>query len=119
MAYVQVPRDLSKVEAKLALNLTKRQLICFGIGGALGIPTYFILKDIIPTDIASIFAFLIMSPFFLAGVYKKDGIPLEKYLYFVLRQKYYRPHIRTYKTKILIGEEKFGSNKKKTRKKTS
>ena len=30
MAYVPVPKDLTKVKTKLAFNLTKRQLICFG-----------------------------------------------------------------------------------------
>jgi len=29
MAYVPVPKDLSKIKTKLAFNLTKRQLICF------------------------------------------------------------------------------------------
>ena len=30
MAYVTVPKDLTKVKSKVALNLTKRQLVCFG-----------------------------------------------------------------------------------------
>ena len=33
MPYVNVPNDLSKIKTKIAFNLTKRQLICFGIGG--------------------------------------------------------------------------------------
>ena len=35
--YVNVPNDLSKVKTKMALNLTKRQLICFGCAAAVGI----------------------------------------------------------------------------------
>ena len=34
MAYVPVPKDLTKVKTKVAFNLTKRQLVCF-TGGAL------------------------------------------------------------------------------------
>ena len=34
MAYVPIPKDLTKVRQKLILNLTKRQVICFS-GGAL------------------------------------------------------------------------------------
>ena len=34
MAYVSVPKDLTKVKNKVAFNLTKRQLICIGIGAA-------------------------------------------------------------------------------------
>lgn len=40
MPYVNVPNDLSKIKTKIAFNLTKRQLICFGIGAAIGVPTY-------------------------------------------------------------------------------
>ena len=29
MAYVPIPKDLSKVKTKVLFNLTKRQLICF------------------------------------------------------------------------------------------
>ena len=40
MAYVPVPKDLNKIKTKLALNLTKRQLICFSLAAAAGIPSY-------------------------------------------------------------------------------
>ena len=40
MPYVPVPKDLTRVKSKLAFNLTKRQLLCFGAGGLVGIPTY-------------------------------------------------------------------------------
>ena len=30
MAFVSVPKDLTKVKNKIILNLTKRQLICLG-----------------------------------------------------------------------------------------
>lgn len=40
MPYVNVPNDLSKIKTKLAFNLTKRQLVCFGIAAAVGIPSY-------------------------------------------------------------------------------
>ena len=41
MPYVNVPNDLSKIKTKIAFNLTKRQLVCFGIGAAVGVPAYF------------------------------------------------------------------------------
>ena len=40
MPYVNVPNDLSKIKTKIAFNLTKRQLICFGIGAAIGVFFY-------------------------------------------------------------------------------
>ena len=36
MAFVSVPKDLTKVKNKIILNLTKRQLICLGIAAAVG-----------------------------------------------------------------------------------
>ena len=38
MAYVPVPKDLTKVKTKVALNLTKRQLIFFSIAASSGSP---------------------------------------------------------------------------------
>lgn len=40
MPYVNVPNDLSKIKTKVAFNLTKRQLVCFGGGALVGIPSY-------------------------------------------------------------------------------
>ena len=40
MAYVPVPKDLSRVKSKIAFNMTKRQLICFGGGALLGVPLF-------------------------------------------------------------------------------
>lgn len=44
MPYVNVPNDLSKVKTKMALNLTKRQLICFSCAAAVGIPSYLLAR---------------------------------------------------------------------------
>ena len=45
MPYVNVPNDLSKIKTKIAFNLTKRQLICFGAGAAIGVPTYLLTRQ--------------------------------------------------------------------------
>ena len=42
MPYVPVPKDLTTVKQKVAFNLTKRQLICFGLAAAVAVPTYFL-----------------------------------------------------------------------------
>ena len=44
MAYVPVPKDLTKVKTKVAFNLTKRQLICFTGGAQLGVPRFVMLR---------------------------------------------------------------------------
>ena len=45
MPYVQVPKDLAKIKTKVAFNLTKRQLICFGVAGVTALPTYFLTRE--------------------------------------------------------------------------
>lgn len=98
MAYVPVPKDLSKVKTKVALNLTKRQLICFSLAGILGIPVYLFSKSIIGNDIAAILMVIIMLPLFFIAMYEKDGFPAEKILYHIIRQKVINQGIRPYKT---------------------
>lgn len=101
MAYVPVPKDLSKVKTKVAFNLTKRQLICFSLGGVCGLPVYFLTKSILGTDVAAILMILIMLPFFFLAMYERDGFPAEKLLLHMLNQRFRRPAIRVYKTKSL------------------
>ena len=49
MPYVPVPKDLTEVKTKVAFNLTKRQLICFGGAAAVGVPAYFLTRGIFGT----------------------------------------------------------------------
>ncbi len=60
MAYVPVPKDLNAVKTKVMFNLTKRQLICFGGGAAIGVPLFFMLKGSIGTSAAAICMIIVM-----------------------------------------------------------
>lgn len=44
MAYVTVPKDLTKVKSKVVFGLTKRQLICFGGALLVGVPLFFLIR---------------------------------------------------------------------------
>lgn len=101
MAYVPVPKDLSKIKPKVALNLTKRQLICFSLAGLCGLPIYFLTKASIGTDMAATLMIVIMLPFFFFAMYEKDGFPAEKIVFHIIRQKYMRPGIRVYRSENL------------------
>ena len=50
---VPVPKDLNGIKTKVALNLTKRQIICFSAAAVTGIPVYFCLKKLIGTQTAA------------------------------------------------------------------
>ena len=43
MARVPVPMDLSRIKPKVFLNLTLRQIICFGSGALIGVPLFLLL----------------------------------------------------------------------------
>ena len=107
MAYVSVPKDLTKVKSKVMFNLTKRQVVCLGIAAALGLPFYFFTKGHIGTSNAAMGMVLIMLPAFFFAMYEKDGLPFEKILMNMVRVKLLRPVIRRYEVENLYetGEE--------------
>ena len=88
MAYVPVPKDLTKVKTKVALNLTKRQLIFFSLAAVVGIPFYLVMRKPIGSSIAAILMVTIMLPFFFMAMYEKDGLPFEKVVANIIRQKF-------------------------------
>ena len=45
MAFVPVPKDLNRVKTKVMFNLTRRQLICFALAAAVGMPVFFLAKS--------------------------------------------------------------------------
>jgi len=101
MAYVPVPKDLSKVKTKVVFNLTKRQIICFSLAGVCGIPVYFLTKSAIGTDVAATLMIIVMLPFFFFAMYERDGFPAEKILLHVINQKFRHPGIRAYQSENL------------------
>ncbi len=99
MAYVTVPKDLTNVKTKILFNLTKRQLICFGSGAIVGIPAFFLLKNVMNTSSAAICMILVMLPFFMFAMYEKNGQPLEKIIGNIVKMYFIRPKQRPYRTK--------------------
>ena len=104
MAYVPVPKDLTRVKSKFIFNLTKRQVVCFGLGALVGVPMFFLTKDTIGPSMAALVMIAVMLPFFFLAMYEKDGFPAEKILYFVIRQKFLTPGIRPYKSENLYNQ---------------
>lgn len=96
MAYVPVPKDLNAVKTKVMFNLTRRQLVCFGCGAAVGIPMFFLLKDRMATSAAAICMIITMLPFFLLAMYEKNGQPLEKIIRNIVQVCFIRPKQRPY-----------------------
>ncbi len=97
-SYISVPRDLTKVKSKVMFNLTKRQLICFGMAVFIGVPSFFLMKTAVKTNTAVMAMMVIMMPFFFLAMYEKNGQPLEVILNHMIQAVFKRPKIRPYKT---------------------
>ena len=80
MAFVPVPKDLNAVKPKVMFNLTKRQLICFGLAALVGVPSFFLLKLAFSISTSVMIMMVIMMPFFFLAMYEKHGQPLEVFL---------------------------------------
>ena len=97
-SYIPVPRDLTRVKTKVFLNLTKRQLICFGAAALIGVPSFFFIKSFGSTSLAGMSMIIIMIPMFLLAMYERDGQPLEVIAKHFIETKFIRPKVRPYQT---------------------
>ena len=122
MAYVKIPKDLTKVKTKVALNMTKRQLIGFSMAGLIGFPVYMLCKDFLGTDVSMIVMSIVVLPVLFVTLYEKDNLPFEKHLAYILRF-HSSKKIRLYKTKsiyhtdrarnqVVVGKKVNGRRKK-------
>ena len=96
--YVNVPNDLSKIKMKIAFNLTRRQLICFGGAAAVGIPVYLLTRHALGGTGAMFLMIALMLPAFFMAMYERDGLPFEKVARNIIRAKFLRPGVRPYQT---------------------
>ena len=79
-------------------NLTKRQLICFGLAALIGVQSFFLLKTVVKVNTAVMGMMVIMMPFFFLAMYEKNGQPLEVILNHMIQAIFKRPKIRAYMT---------------------
>lgn len=94
MRRVPIPCDLKKIKPKVMFNLTKRQLICFSIGGALGIPIFFLAKNVVSTSTAVLLMMVVMLPAFFLAMYEKYDQPCEVLVKNYIHARFIRPKIR-------------------------
>ena len=98
MAYVPVPKDLTRVKTKFLFNLTKRQVVCFGLGALVGVPVFFLTKGALGVSLAAALMIIVMLPFFMFALYEQHGQPLEVLLRHYIQARFVRPRTRVYET---------------------
>ncbi|MFP3721980.1 PrgI family protein [Niallia circulans] len=91
-----IPKDLKKIQSKLFLGLTKRQLIGFGTAIFIGLITFLAVKSI-SIDVAMYALFFTVAPIFFATIFQKDGMYTEQWIKLIIEQKYLNPSKRYYK----------------------
>lgn len=101
MAFVPVPKDLNRVKTKVMFNLTKRQIICFALAAAVGVPVFFVAKPYMALSTAAMLMVVVMLPFIFFALYEKDGQPAEKILGHVVKTMFLRDKVRPYRTNNL------------------
>ena len=101
MAYVTVPKDLTKVKSKVLFGLTKRQLVCFSPAVLIGVPLFFLLKGGTGNSAAAFCMILVMLPFFLLAMYERNGQTLEVIAKHFIRTRFLLPKERPYQTNNL------------------
>ena len=95
--YVKIPKDLNDIKEKFIMGFTKRQVICFGIGLVIGLPVFFLTRTALGMS-GAIFAMgACAAPAILCGLFKKNGVFLEKQAKFIF-EYFTRPRKRYYKT---------------------
>ena len=115
--YANVPRDLTRVKSKLFLNLTRRQILCFGAAVLVGLPSFFLIRKNGNTTLAAMCMIFIMLPFFFLAMYERNGQPLEVIMRHFVTARFKRPKIRTYRTQNTYrraGEVRKEGQKKRT-----
>ena len=98
MAYVTVPKDLTKVKSKVLFGLTRRQLVCFGAGALIGVPLFFLLPKTVNSSTATVCMIVVMLPLFLLAMYERNGQPLEVIAGQIIQTVFLRPKERPYQT---------------------
>ena len=116
--YVQIPKDLNDIKEKFMFGFTKRQVICFGFGFVIGLPVFFLTRSALGMS-GAIFAMgACAAPAILCGLYRKNGVFLEKQFGF-MRSYFTRPRKRYYKATnifaVLESQQEYIKIKKKLR----
>lgn len=94
--YVSIPKDLNDIKEKFIMGFTKRQIICFGIGLAVGVPVFFLTRAALDMSGAIFVMGACAAPAILCGLYRKNGVFLEKQVKY-MREYFTRPRKRYYR----------------------
>ena len=82
---IPVPPDLGEMKDTVMFGLTKKQILFFVLGAAIGLPVFFLCMKPLGSSNAALIMLCCMFPFFMLGIYQKNGYSADKLLIFRLR----------------------------------
>ena len=97
MAYVDIPKDLDGIKSKVALGLTKKQLIGFGVAAVIGVPFYLATRLAVGNDVGLFFMMFSMALPLLYAIYEPKGITMGQLVAIWLRFQFIAIGARPYK----------------------
>ncbi len=106
MAFVSVPKDLTKVKNKIILEPHKTSAYLSWHCCSSRASVLFPGKRLIGSSNAATGMCLLMLPAFLFAMYEKDGLPLEKVLKNMITVKFIRPPVRKYEVENLYEKKR-------------
>ena len=80
LAYVDIPKALDGIKSKVALGLTKKQLIGFGIAAVIGVPVYLATRLAVGNDVGLFFMMLSMALPLLCAIYEPKGMTMGQFM---------------------------------------
>ena len=111
--YIQFTKDINKIKNRIIFGLGLREIIIGGLTIGAALAEYFWLRNIVPTDVV----YYLLVPMVLLGmffvIFKHNGMPFEKFLFYKIRRIIFTQNILHYKTEGVI---KHGVIQKKAKK---
>lgn len=96
MIEIKIPKEITDYKEKFLFGLTVRQFVCVVAALAVCVPLFIFGKDALGEDLVGWLVILIAVPIFAFGFFKYDGMPFEKFLGLLYRQKWAEPQRRVY-----------------------
>ena len=96
MIEIKIPKEITDYKEKFLFGLTVRQLVSAVVALAICVPLFIFGKDYLGDDMVGWIIILVAIPVFAFGFFKYDGMPFEKFLAILYRQKWVEPQKRKY-----------------------
>ncbi len=96
MIEIKIPKEITDYKEKFLFGLTVRQLVSAVVALAVCVPLFIFGKDYLGEDLVGWIIILVAIPVFAFGFFRYDGMPFEKFLAILYRQKWVEPQKRKY-----------------------